>query len=145
MRVENPGPLERRTPLAGCCSDSLAVKTGITPGSRPYDGRRGTIDTRLLDLASILHHFVGAENMAKDVVVREAAQAVATGKHLSDGKTVRPAAKIVIPNTGHRSDCQPYRGIAELTFQRLPVPLGQSTPECESIVRRESVAVSAPM
>jgi hypothetical protein len=77
------------------------------------------VDARLLDLASLLHHFVGAEDMAKDVVVREAAQAVATGKHLSDGKTACPAAKIVVPNTGHRSDCQLYLGIADLTFQKV--------------------------
>src|ERR1700733_14757628 len=93
------------------------------------------VHTRLLD-ASLLHHFVGAENMAKDVVVRQAAQAVATGKHLSAGKTARPAAKVVVPNTGHRSDCQLYLGIADLTFQKLPVPFGlEAAPECESIVR----------
>ena len=55
--------------------------------------------------------------MAKDVAVRKATQAVASGKGLSDGKTTRPAAKIVIPNTGRRSDCQLYPGIADLTFQ----------------------------
>ncbi len=77
----------------------------------------GPVDTRLLDLASLLHHFVSDEDIAKNVAVGKATQAVASGKHLSDGKTARPAAKIVIPNTGHRSDCQLYFGIADLTFR----------------------------
>jgi len=77
------------------------------------------VDARPLDLASLLHHFVSAENMAKDVVVRKATQAVAPGKHLSDGKTIRPSAKIVIPDTGRRSDCQLYLGIGDLTFQKV--------------------------
>ena len=77
------------------------------------------MDTKLLNLASLFHHFVSAENVTKDAVVREATQAVAVCQYLSDGKATGPAAKIVIPDTGRSSDCEPYRGIVDLTFVKV--------------------------
>ena len=77
------------------------------------------MDTKPRDLASLFHHLVSAENMRKDVVVREAAQPVAVCQYLSDGKATGPAAKKVIPDTGRSSDCEPYIGTADLTFVKV--------------------------
>ena len=50
--------------FAGSCSGKLASLPGV--GHTTV-----AVDTRLLNLASLFHHVVGAENMAKDVIVRQ--------------------------------------------------------------------------
>jgi hypothetical protein len=51
-------------------------------------------------------------------------QAASSGKHLRHGRTARPTARIVMPNTGRRPACKLHLGIADLTLRtsrRLPV------------------------
>jgi len=79
----------------------------------------GPVKARLVDLASLLHDLVEAENIAKDLAVRQATEAVATSKYLSDSKSARPATKKVIPNTGDCSDRQTYLGIGGLTVEKV--------------------------
>jgi hypothetical protein len=75
--------------------------------------------TGLLELASLLHHLVCAENVTKGTIVRSTAQAVATLNNLSDDKAVSPAAKKVVPNTGRCSSWQLHLGTADPIFEKV--------------------------